>query len=139
MILEVKEYPAELSEEKFYSLMGKYFAERQYRKQMPYLINDKKYVWRLYFHKNELIGFYHYTYLKKDLIEFGGLYLEEKYRGKGLGKRILFEQNQEFSKYNQKSISNNPIVLQIRNELGFVETGKRGSYTILEKRVEEKQ
>lgn len=139
MILEVKEYPTELSEEKFYSLMGKYFAERQYRKQMPYLINDEKYLWRLYFHNNNLIGFYHYTYLTEDLIEFGGLYLEEAYRGKGLGKRILFEQTVEFSEYNQKSISNNPIVFHIREKLGFVETGKRGSYHILEKRVEEKQ
>ena len=136
MILTVKEYPGELSECEFYSLMGKYFAERKYRKQMPYLINDEKYLWRLYFHKNNLIGFYHYNYLKEDLIEFGGLYLEEAYRDKCLGKRILFEQTTEFKEYNQKSISNNPIVLHIRKDLGFVETGKRGSYSILQKMKE---
>lgn len=138
MILEVKEYPGELSEETFYSLMGKYFAERKYRKQMPYLINDDNYLWRLYFHDDELIGFYHYTYLKDNLIEFGGLYLEEDYRNQGLGKRILYEQTSEFAEYNQKSISNNPILLHIRIKLGFSETGRRGSYSILEKRVGEK-
>ena len=137
MILTSREYPGELTETEFYSYMGKYFAEIKYRKEMPYLVNEPDYIWRLIFNGNRLIAFYHYTYKKDNLIEFGGLYVVREYRNQGVGKKILFEQVEEFKEYDHKSITNNPIVINIRRKLGFIETGKRGSYIILEKRSEE--
>ncbi len=132
-------YPEDISEGTFYKFMGKFFAERKYRREMPYLINDVKYKWRLFFRKNDgdLVCFYHYYYRNDNTIEFGGLYVIENYRGSGVASYILKNQCMEFDDFNQISVSNNPIIINLREKLGFVETGKRGSYSIMEKRVVE--
>jgi len=66
------------------------------------------------------------------------LYVIEEYRDKGMGSIILKNQVEEFKGFNQISVTNNPIVIKLRNKLGFAEIGKRGSYSIMEKRVVEK-
>ena len=138
--VSVVNYPEDISEGTFYKFMGKFFAERKYRREMPYLVNDSKYHWRLYFNKSNsaLIGFYHYYFKNELTIEFGGLYVLEEYRNKGIGSIILKNQVEEFKEFNQISVTNNPIVIKLRNKLDFVEIGKRGSYSIMEKRVVEK-
>ncbi len=134
MILNIKCYPQELSESEFYSHMGKYFAERKYRKEMPYLINDSDYNWVLYFKNNgELVAFYHYKF-KKDIVELGGLYVVEEYRCQGLAKRIMNEQMHFFKEHTMTTTSNNPVILKLRKRLGFVGTKKKGSYTVLTKK-----
>ena len=125
MILNIKCYPGELSESEFYSHVGKYFAERKYRKEMPYLINDTDYKWVLYFKNNgELVAFYHYKF-EEDTVELGGLYVVEEYRCQGLAKRIMNGQMSFFDNYTMTTTSNNPIILKLRKKLGFVERSKR--------------
>ena len=54
---KVKEFVGNYDKDLFYSIMGKFFAERSYRKKLPYLINDKDKFWYIFFRKGELIGF----------------------------------------------------------------------------------
>lgn len=130
-------YPNDISKSTFYKFMGEFFAERKYRREMPYLVNDDKYNWRLFFKKDDgdLVCFYHYYFKDDNTVEFGGLYVIEKYRGVGVASSILKNQCVEFNDFNQISVSNNPIVINLREKLGFIETGKRGSYKIMEKRI----
>lgn len=64
----------------FYSLLGKFFAEREYRKMFPYLINEEGSVWIVAIENNEALGFtifeekksriiFDYTYAKTIDIE----------------------------------------------------------------------
>ena len=54
---EVKVFKDNYDRGEFYSIMGKYFAERIYRKLLPYLINEKEKVWYLFFENQTLCGF----------------------------------------------------------------------------------
>lgn len=137
MDLHYIEYPKDLTKEKFYSIMGKYFAEPQYRKELPYLLNKPEYMWRLYFHNKDFVAFVHYCSKPHNFIEIGGLYVLKEYRNQGFATMIIKDLTNHFQDYNQRSITNNPTVINIREQLGFKETRKRGSYRILEKRLED--
>lgn len=54
---KVKEFVGNYDKDLFYSIMGKFFAERSYRKKLPYLINDKDKFWYIFFRKGELLAF----------------------------------------------------------------------------------
>lgn len=138
MGLNYVSYPGDLDKEEFYSIMGEYFAEPQYRKELPYLSNKPNYNWRLYYCCDDFIGFIHYEY-KSDFVEIGGLYILKEFRDNHFATKIIKEVTDFFEDYNQRSITNNPIVINIRSRLGFVEIGKRGSYSIMEKKAEEKK
>lgn len=133
------EYPKDLTKEKFYSIMGEFFAEPKHRKELPYLVNKPGYVWRLYFQNNHFVAFIHYCEKPDNFIEIGGLYVLNEYRNQGFATKIIKELDEHFKEYNQRSVTNNPTVINIREKLGFTVQGMRGSYKVLEKRVEEKQ
>ena len=48
MNLQKKEYNEGYDRTEFYSIMGKFFAEKKYRDEMPYLINTEEKEWRLF-------------------------------------------------------------------------------------------
>lgn len=60
----------------FYSLMGKYFAERKYRKLMPYLYNEDELIWYLNIVDKEVTGFISYKD-NGDKINIGYCYAED--------------------------------------------------------------
>lgn len=61
----------------FYSLMGKFFAERKYRKMMPYLVNEDNRVWYLVVKNNEVVAFI--TYIEKlGRINIGYCYIDSR-------------------------------------------------------------
>ena len=47
MNLQKKEFNKGYDKVAFYSVMGEYFAEKKYRDEMPYLINNEEKEWRL--------------------------------------------------------------------------------------------
>ena len=51
MNLQKKEYNEGYDRTEFYSIMGKFFAEKKYRDEMPYLINTEEKEWRLFYRK----------------------------------------------------------------------------------------
>lgn len=61
----------------FYSIMGKFFAEKTYRKLMPYLANDEKTEWIVKTDKNNnVLGFISFVE-KKDKVNIGYFFVED--------------------------------------------------------------
>jgi len=50
--LQIKIYEGNYDRAEFYSIMGKYFVEKKYKEEMPYLENKDEKVWFLAFEDN---------------------------------------------------------------------------------------
>jgi len=57
-MFQVKEFIDTCNNAEFYKYMGRFFAERIFRKELPYLINDFEKIWYLFFDQETLIGFF---------------------------------------------------------------------------------
>lgn len=55
--MQIKIFDKDYDKSKFYSIMGKFFAEPQYKKEMPYMTNKDSKVWFLCYEMNKLLGF----------------------------------------------------------------------------------
>jgi len=62
---------------KFYSIMGGFFAERKYRKMMPYLFNEEDMVWNVIENNEVVEGFISYKETDNK-VNIGYCYAEEK-------------------------------------------------------------
>lgn len=127
---EVKEYVGNYNKKEFYSIMGKFFAERIYRKKLPYLINDKDKSWYLFFSNNELIGFCGIK-IGQQYTSFSDIYIIEKFNNY---KVLSYIANHMFNLYKMENIklltcSNEEI--KIWTELGFKIIGSKGSYSCM--------
>ena len=114
---KVKEFVGNYDKDLFYSIMGKFFAERSYRKKLPYLINDKDKFWYIFFKKEELIGFCTIKIGQKD---------DENI------DESLFIINYMFNLYkmeNIKILTCKSNEIKFLKQLGFEETGSKGCYT----------
>ena len=124
---KVKEFVGNYDKDLFYSIMGKFFAERSYRKKLPYLINDKDNFWYIFFKKEELIGFCSIKIGQKctsfpDLCILDDENLDES----------LFIINYMFNLYkmeNIKILTCKSNEIKFLKQLGFEETGSKGCYT----------
>lgn len=124
---KVKEFVGNYDKDLFYSIMGKFFAERSYRKKLPYLINDKDKFWYIFFKKEELIGFCSIKIGQKctsfpDLCILDDENLDES----------LFIINYMFNLYkmeNIKILTCKSNEIKILKQLGFKENGSKGCYT----------
>lgn len=124
---KVKEFVGNYDKDLFYSIMGKFFAERSYRKKLPYLINDKDKFWYIFFKKEELIGFCSIKIGQKytsfpDLCILDDENIDES----------LFIINYMFNLYkmeNIKILTCKSNEIKFLKQLGFEETGSKGCYT----------
>ena len=124
---KVKEFVGNYDKDLFYSIMGKFFAERSYRKKLPYLINDKDKFWYIFFKKEELIGFCSIKIEQKytsfpDLCILDDENIDES----------LFIINYMFNLYkmeNIKILTCKSNEIKFLKQLGFEETGSKGCYT----------
>lgn len=124
---KVKEFVGNYDKDLFYSIMGKFFAERSYRKKLPYLINDKDKFWYIFFKKEELIGFCSIKIGQKctsfpDLCILDDENLDDS----------LFIINYMFNLYkmeNIKILTCKSNEIKFLKQLGFEENGSKGCYT----------
>ena len=124
---KVKEFVGDYDKDLFYSIMGKFFAERSYRKKLPYLINDKDKFWYIFFRKEELIGFCSIKIGQK-CTSFPDLYILDDENLDDL----LFIINYMFNLYkmeNIKILTCKSNEIKFLKQLGFEETGSKGCYT----------
>lgn len=124
---KVKEFVGNYDKDLFYSIMGKFFAERSYRKKLPYLINDKDKFWYIFFRKEELIGFCSIKIGQK-CTSFPDLYILDDENLDDL----LFIINYMFNLYkveNIKILTCKSNEIKFLKQLGFEETGSKGCYT----------
>ena len=128
-MLQVKSYAGSYDKNEFYMIMGKYFAERIYRKRLPYLINDRDKIWHLFYLDDTLAGFagiklsksstnitdIYYLDNNNDILEFMINFIVETYKTETI-----------------KVLTNNSNEINVFKLYGFKEKGNKGSYKSLE-------
>lgn len=123
-------YRGDYDKSEFYSVMGKYFAEKRYRDELPYIINSDDMTWYLFFREEPLAGFASVKESKHN-VSFGNMFVEEGYRGSGTWSHMA---DCLIEAYRGKTIqvtTNNPNLIKAWERRGFVKTGSRGSYSVL--------
>lgn len=129
-MFDVKVYIGNYDKNEFYMLMGKFFAERIYRKCLPYLINDKDKVWYLFFKGKDLAGFCGVKICQK-CTDINDIYYFEKYRN---DKILEFIANYIFNTYkleNIRLLTNKEEEKKVWKQLGFSVIGNKGSYSVM--------
>ncbi len=129
--MNVREFLPGYDKREFYSMIGEFFAERRYRKEMPYLVNDDDKSWNIFFDGSSVVGFYSYVE-NKGVTEISGFYVLDRCRGTGIGTEMLNDITRRFHAI--KMVSNSPQMISMLERHGFLEIGVRGSYKILERR-----
>lgn len=56
-MMEIVVYEGEYDRSGFYSKMGKYFAEKEYQNELPYLHNEDEKIWFVAMEEGEVAGF----------------------------------------------------------------------------------
>lgn len=128
--MEILKFHGEYDKKNFYSLMGKFFAEREFKKEMPYLVNRENEVWILALKNGEVQGFASYLELKNK-IDLGYIYGIDS----NIQNNLIDILNLETKKFNK------PISVAIFNdknldkwiELNFNILKRTINYTFLEK------
>lgn len=116
----------------FYSLMGRFFAEKEYKKVLPYLENQEKLVWLLYLVDNEVQAFSSFI-IKGSKIQFkddfyiaGNInYLKELFKAK-MEKLKGIEKPMETG-------TDNKEIKELYLQYGFAEVRRTKNYTFLAK------
>lgn len=112
----------------FYKIMGRYFADRSFIKEMDCQLYDNGALWYLAYDGNTLCGFVSAEY-KGKYVWIDNFYVFDEYRHQGYGtaliRRVLIDNPV------CKCITRNEYAKRIFEKYGFVETGKNGRYSKL--------
>lgn len=127
-MLEVKEYIGSFDNTDFYQLMGKFFAERIYRRELPYLINDQEKIWYLFFEKKLLIGFVGIV-MNQNSTSFTDFYLLHGYRTNENREFMASYMLDLYKTERIRILTNTDEEMKMWEELGFKRNGQKGSYT----------
>lgn len=133
-IISKKEFSSGYNKQEFYSIMGQFFAEEKYRKEMPYMKNNEKREWNLFYRKDNLVGFYSHEQ-EKGIILISSIYVLEEFRKTGVLTEMLKDMIGGFPE--MKIISNNNILLKVLEKNKFKEVSTKGSYKVMERRKNE--
>ena len=134
--MKIKIFKDDYNKSEFYGIIGKYFAERKYRNEMPYMINKDGKVWFVAMKNDEVIGFAAiYIENKKGMIESN--YVEEKHRNNGVFTKLI-EKMMDYigGKVDILEIATNKeYLIDFWIKRGFGESRKKGSYQYLTKEI----
>ena len=129
--IKIYSYNSEEQNSNFYSIIGKYFAFREYAKEMGgwQFYNKDNSVWFLLYVDDILAGFC-CMFVENTHIFYDNFYIFKEYRNKGLSKILFDYRLKECKKYNKeiRAIVENPIQDKnyIRNNFEYY--GNRGHY-----------
>lgn len=124
------------SHEEFYSMMGKFFAEPDYKKQMPYMCNKSTHVWILAFHDQKVVGFGAINELNNKIV-FESSFVEHNYRRTGIWK-LINKERFEYIKGRNKRLEVITKEEHLKNywfKKGFKVSRQNGKYFYLRKDV----
>jgi len=126
----IKVYMGNYDKKEFYGQMGEFFADRVYRKQLPYLINDIDKIWYLIYERNKFAGFFGIKICNDNTL-ISDIYIME-----GFNKTNIFEYmaNYLVGLYKEEDLK---VLTKVKDEqkvwyeLGFENIGNRGNYAIM--------
>ena len=125
----IKEYKGNYNRSEFYSLMGKFFAEPLYKKELPYLTNRGNTVWHIKIEKDIVLAFSAYEEYKNK-IDFKTDYYVENIADLEDIIKYKLELFKDFKKDIVTTTANKEI-LNLFLKYGFKETRKTTNYTTL--------
>ncbi len=124
----VKEFLETSNNEEFYRYMGRFFAERHFRRELPYLINDSDKIWYLFFDEQTLAGFVGVV-MNQNGTTFNDFYLLPTYRNVSNMRYIAHYMFEMYSTERIRILSDSKEELMLWEELGFQKSGNKGRYT----------
>ena len=132
--MQIKIFEGDYDRNKFYSIMGRFFAEPKHIKQLPYMQNKETNVWFLVFEMNKLCGFGSLNELKNKIV-FESSFVLEEFRKKGIWKEIN-KARLKFAEGKNKSvevITKEEYLKEFWIKKGFVVYKQNGRYFYLKK------
>lgn len=127
---DIKVYIGNYDKEEFYSIMGKFFAERSYKKKLPYLINDTDKIWYLIYEKCEFLGFFGVKICAENTL-ISDIYINTNNNRKDVFKYMTEYLVNIYQEENLKVLTKVKEEQNIWKKLGFEISGKRGNYAIM--------
>ncbi len=126
-MFEVKEFIDTCNNEEFYGYMGRFFAERIFRRELPYLINDSEKIWYLFFDQNQLAGFCGVV-MNQNSTSFSDFYLLPTYRSEKNKKYLAKYMLNLYKTEKIRILTNSEDEMKMWEDLGFLKAGHKGSY-----------
>lgn len=125
----IKVYMGNYNKKEFYSEMGEFFADRFYRKKLPYLINDIDKIWYLIYNQDKLIGFFGVKICIENTL-ISDIYIDDVNRMKIFKYMTEYLVNQ-YSEEEIKVLTKFSEEQEVWANLGFEVVGNRGKYVVM--------
>lgn len=129
----VKVYMGNYDKKDFYGWMGEYFADKNYRKKLPYLINDSDKIWYLIYERNKFVGFFGIKVCNDNTL-ISDIYINEEYIDTNVFEFMAKHLVELYKTEDLKVLTKVTKEKEIWENLGFVDVGNRGNYTIMLRR-----
>ncbi len=125
----IKIFKDDYDRNEFYSIMGKFFAEPFYKKELPYLTNRENTVWYLNIKNGEVVAFSNYEEHKKR-VEFKIDYF--LYNINDL-EELIKNKLEDLKGREIETANSNKEIVQLFIKYGFKEYRKTTNYVFLRK------
>lgn len=125
----IKIFKGDYDRNEFYSIMGKFFAEPFYKKELPYLTNRENTVWYLNIKNGEVVAFSNYEEHKKR-VEFKTDYF--LYSINDL-EELIKNKLDDLKGREIETANSNKEIVQLFIKYGFEEYRKTTNYVFLRK------
>jgi len=130
----IRVYRSEYQDNKFYAMMGRYFASLDIAKELErQLYNKDNSVWYVSTYRDKVLGFAA-VFDSKNHYFLDNLYVLPDHRGASVASEIVAYIVGDFTDKPIKCVANNPGALKIFERHNFVEVGMNGKYKKLIKR-----
>lgn len=127
----MKKYSGKYNKEHFYSVMGKFFAEPEYKRLMPYLSNRENDEWIIIEKEGDVVAFSSYTQTKAGT-NIKSCYYQKLPDARKIIKRIIKEASgQAYTTIIMKE--NQKLIQLLIKEFGFRQTKVTKNYIYLKK------
>ncbi len=131
----IKVFMGNYNKREFYSWMGEFFADRKYRKKMPYLINDVDKIWYvIYERRDKIVGFFGIKICLDNTL-ISDIYIDENYNRMSIFEYMAKYLVELYQEETIKVLTKMPNEQIIWSNLSFTIIGNRGNYAIMTRKV----
>lgn len=120
--------------DKFWAAMGPFFARREVRREMPYLVDEDGDVWFVARIKKQVVGFVAVSATKKGASNIHALYVAPQYRGNGIAESLIESALSYLREQGTQSATTtaNAKSVPLFEAQGFSEVTAKGQYIVME-------